>query len=165
MLLHLISLLPCSVLHLAGTVTNAWHDFTSFRWLVPVTLVPYKPPLQWCNATLAMFGGLQYLYLCVSVKSCHALCMLCTSSVLLRQAAWLFLQAPLSEEFTFRACMLPILVPCLGQRTAVIVCPLFFGVGECRFLGPNASPANIGVSYHPDMFIPGRSLCFRAPAC
>ncbi|XP_042902985.1 CAAX prenyl protease 2 isoform X2 [Parasteatoda tepidariorum] len=36
--------------------------------------------------------------------------------------------APIFEEFTFRACMLPILVPCFGNKTSVILCPLFFGI-------------------------------------
>ncbi len=39
-------------------------------------------------------------------------------------------QAPLSEEFAFRACMLPLLVPAVGETAAVLVCPLFFGVGK-----------------------------------
>lgn len=39
--------------------------------------------------------------------------------------------APLSEEFTFRSCMLPILLQCFNPTTAVLVCPLFFGVGMC----------------------------------
>lgn len=38
--------------------------------------------------------------------------------------------APLTEELVFRACMLPMLVPCAGPSTAVFTCPLFFGVGE-----------------------------------
>lgn len=38
--------------------------------------------------------------------------------------------APLSEEFTFRSCMLPLLLQCFQPSTAVLVCPLFFGVGK-----------------------------------
>ncbi|CAL1541860.1 unnamed protein product [Lymnaea stagnalis] len=38
--------------------------------------------------------------------------------------------APLSEEFIFRACMLPLLVPCLGTGWAIILCPMFFGVAH-----------------------------------
>ena len=40
-----------------------------------------------------------------------------------------FFQAPFSEEFIFRACMLPLLVPCFGTSLSVFLCPLFFGVG------------------------------------
>jgi len=42
--------------------------------------------------------------------------------------------APLSEEFTFRACMLPLLLQCFRPMTAVFVCPLFFGVGRTLFM-------------------------------
>ncbi|XP_006808549.1 CAAX prenyl protease 2 [Neolamprologus brichardi] len=38
--------------------------------------------------------------------------------------------APLTEELVFRACMLPMLVPCAGPSTAIITCPLFFGVAH-----------------------------------
>uniref|UniRef100_A0A1A8UG02 CAAX prenyl protease 2 n=1 Tax=Nothobranchius furzeri TaxID=105023 RepID=A0A1A8UG02_NOTFU len=38
--------------------------------------------------------------------------------------------APFTEELVFRACMLPMLVPCAGPAAAIFTCPLFFGVGE-----------------------------------
>ncbi|XP_077265639.1 ras converting CAAX endopeptidase Sras [Temnothorax americanus] len=38
--------------------------------------------------------------------------------------------APLSEEWTFRACMMPLLLRCFSPTTAVFVCPLFFGVAH-----------------------------------
>ncbi|XP_026830201.1 CAAX prenyl protease 2 isoform X2 [Ooceraea biroi] len=38
--------------------------------------------------------------------------------------------APLSEEWTFRACMLPLLLQCFTPATAIFVCPLFFGVAH-----------------------------------
>ncbi|XP_006816304.1 CAAX prenyl protease 2-like, partial [Saccoglossus kowalevskii] len=38
--------------------------------------------------------------------------------------------APFTEEFVFRACMLPLLVPCLGFTKVIFVCPLFFGVAH-----------------------------------
>ncbi|KAG0717786.1 CAAX prenyl protease 2 [Chionoecetes opilio] len=40
------------------------------------------------------------------------------------------LVAPFSEEFTFRACMLPILLQCLTPGKAIFVAPLFFGVAH-----------------------------------
>uniref|UniRef100_A0A131YAG8 CAAX prenyl protease 2 n=1 Tax=Ixodes ricinus TaxID=34613 RepID=A0A131YAG8_IXORI len=54
----------------------------------------------------------------------------------LKNLIWLrnHIVAPLSEEFTFRACMLPLLVPCLGQRAAILICPLFFGVAHFHHL-------------------------------
>ncbi|KAK4301065.1 hypothetical protein Pmani_026771 [Petrolisthes manimaculis] len=38
--------------------------------------------------------------------------------------------APFSEEFTFRACMLPILLQCVSPGRAVFIAPLFFGVAH-----------------------------------
>uniref|UniRef100_A0A672GF84 CAAX prenyl protease 2 n=1 Tax=Salarias fasciatus TaxID=181472 RepID=A0A672GF84_SALFA len=38
--------------------------------------------------------------------------------------------APLTEELVFRACMLPMLVPCAGAAAAIFTCPLFFGVAH-----------------------------------
>lgn len=38
--------------------------------------------------------------------------------------------APLSEEFTFRACMLPLLLQSFSPMTSILITPLFFGVGE-----------------------------------
>uniref|UniRef100_A0A6M2DUH6 CAAX prenyl protease 2 n=1 Tax=Xenopsylla cheopis TaxID=163159 RepID=A0A6M2DUH6_XENCH len=38
--------------------------------------------------------------------------------------------APLSEEFTFRACMLPLLMQCFGNTASILICPLFFGVAH-----------------------------------
>lgn len=40
------------------------------------------------------------------------------------------LVAPLSEEFTFRACMLPILLQKFSSVTAMLIVPLFFGVAH-----------------------------------
>lgn len=38
--------------------------------------------------------------------------------------------APLSEEWTFRACMLPLLLQCFAPLTAIFVCSLFFGIAH-----------------------------------
>lgn len=38
--------------------------------------------------------------------------------------------APLSEEFTFRACMMPLLLQSYRPTTAVLLTPLFFGVAH-----------------------------------
>lgn len=42
--------------------------------------------------------------------------------------------APLSEEFTFRAIMLPLLLQSFSPMTSIFITPLFFGVGEQRDL-------------------------------
>ncbi|KAG5260694.1 hypothetical protein AALO_G00295370 [Alosa alosa] len=53
-------------------------------------------------------------------------------SLCLSDMRWLRNQvvAPLTEELVFRACMLPMLVPCAGPSTAILTCPLFFGVAH-----------------------------------
>lgn len=38
--------------------------------------------------------------------------------------------APLSEEFTFRACMMPLLLQSYAPTTAILLTPLFFGVAH-----------------------------------
>ncbi|XP_039281538.1 CAAX prenyl protease 2 isoform X2 [Nilaparvata lugens] len=45
---------------------------------------------------------------------------------------WLrnYVVAPLSEEFTFRACMIPLLLQCLSPSKAIFICPLFFGIAH-----------------------------------
>lgn len=47
---------------------------------------------------------------------------------------WIFwrnhIVAPFTEEFTFRACMLPILLQHYSVKTSVIVSPMFFGVAH-----------------------------------
>lgn len=49
-----------------------------------------------------------------------------------RNLLWLrnHVVAPLSEEFTFRACMLPLLLQTFTPMTSVFITPLFFGVGK-----------------------------------
>ena len=38
--------------------------------------------------------------------------------------------APVAEELVFRSCMIPLLLPHLGQGWTVLLCPLFFGVAH-----------------------------------
>lgn len=42
--------------------------------------------------------------------------------------------APFAEEFVFRGCMLPILVPWLGPSWSIVVCPLFFGLAHIHHI-------------------------------
>ena len=42
--------------------------------------------------------------------------------------------APFAEEFVFRACMLPLLVPWLGDAWSIVVCPLFFGLAHVHHI-------------------------------
>lgn len=53
-----------------------------------------------------------------------------------RDLVWIrnHLVAPLSEEFTFRACMLPILLQKFSQTKSILIVPLFFGVAHLHHL-------------------------------
>ncbi|XP_019757934.1 CAAX prenyl protease 2 [Dendroctonus ponderosae] len=42
--------------------------------------------------------------------------------------------APLSEEFTYRSCMMPLLLQCLPPMTAVLINPLFFGISHLHHI-------------------------------
>ncbi|KAK3597340.1 hypothetical protein CHS0354_034583 [Potamilus streckersoni] len=42
--------------------------------------------------------------------------------------------APFSEEFIFRSCMLPLLVPIYGFGWSILICPLFFGVAHLHHM-------------------------------
>ncbi len=45
-----------------------------------------------------------------------------------------YIVAPFAEEFIFRACMVPLLLPHLGDRLTVLLCPLFFGLAHTHHL-------------------------------
>lgn len=45
-----------------------------------------------------------------------------------------YLVAPFAEELIFRACMVPLLLPHLGQLWTVLLCPLFFGLAHMHHL-------------------------------
>ncbi|XP_042562425.1 CAAX prenyl protease 2-like isoform X2 [Clupea harengus] len=49
-----------------------------------------------------------------------------------RDLKWLrnHVVAPVTEELVFRACMVPVIVPCTGPTAAIFICPLFFGVAH-----------------------------------
>lgn len=42
--------------------------------------------------------------------------------------------APFSEEFTFRACMIPLLLQSFKPMTTVLIQPMFFGVGKFNII-------------------------------
>ncbi|XP_033324305.1 ras converting CAAX endopeptidase Sras isoform X1 [Megalopta genalis] len=70
------------------------------------------------------------------VQGFSGLRRLCTQSMYrignIRTLTWWRSQvvAPLTEEWTFRACMLPLLLQCFAPLTAIFVCSLFFGVAH-----------------------------------
>ncbi|KAG5313645.1 FACE2 protease, partial [Acromyrmex insinuator] len=63
--------------------------------------------------------------------------------------------APLSEEWTFRACMLPLLLQCFTPTTAIFVCPLFFGVAHFHHV---VERVKMGMSIKHALFI----SCFQS---
>ncbi|XP_064483842.1 CAAX prenyl protease 2-like [Ornithodoros turicata] len=84
--------------------------------------------------TMVLFAGPLAVHYCDGVWSLYLEPRYWYSN--LKNLIWIrnHVVAPFSEEFTFRACMLPILVPCLGERSAVIIGPLFFGVAHFHHL-------------------------------
>ncbi|KAL1110204.1 hypothetical protein AAG570_008281 [Ranatra chinensis] len=53
-----------------------------------------------------------------------------------RNLIWLrnYIIAPFSEELTFRACMLPLLIQCFRPQAAIFICPLFFGIAHLHHI-------------------------------
>ncbi len=45
-----------------------------------------------------------------------------------------YLVAPFAEEFIFRACMVPILLPHLGETLTIVLCPLYFGLAHTHHI-------------------------------
>jgi prenyl protein peptidase len=43
----------------------------------------------------------------------------------------------------YRACMLPLLVPCFGVTPSIVICPLFFGVGKNQQIINTLKPMNL----------------------
>uniref|UniRef100_A0AAQ4Q6G3 CAAX prenyl protease 2 n=1 Tax=Gasterosteus aculeatus aculeatus TaxID=481459 RepID=A0AAQ4Q6G3_GASAC len=121
----------------------AWREFTGvrtvpsllalmgirFEGLIPAIMLPLM-------LTMVLFLGplMQLAMDCpwsfmdgIRVALDPSFWMLCFSDM-----RWLRNQvvAPLTEELVFRACMLPMLVPCAGPLAAIFTCPLFFGVAH-----------------------------------
>ncbi|XP_055327623.1 CAAX prenyl protease 2-like [Paramacrobiotus metropolitanus] len=45
-----------------------------------------------------------------------------------------YVVAPLSEEFVYRACLIPVLIVCYGPRAAILISPLSFGVAHLHHI-------------------------------
>lgn len=45
-----------------------------------------------------------------------------------------YLVAPFAEEFVFRGCMVPLLLPSLGATRTILFCPLFFGLAHVHHI-------------------------------
>ncbi|KAI8744639.1 CAAX prenyl protease 2 [Biomphalaria glabrata] len=94
-----------------------------FWGLLPALVVPLF-------LTMVLFLGPLSLHYLDGVFRIYLEAKYWTNSV--KNYVWIrnHIVAPLSEEFIFRACMLPLLVPCLGSGWSILLCPLFFGVAH-----------------------------------
>lgn len=45
-----------------------------------------------------------------------------------------YMLAPFAEEFVFRACMMPLLLPTVGPKWTILCCPLLFGLAHVHHL-------------------------------
>ena len=45
-----------------------------------------------------------------------------------------YVVAPFAEEFVFRACLVPLLTPSLGELWTILLCPLFFGLAHLHHI-------------------------------
>lgn len=54
----------------------------------------------------------------------------------MKELIWIrnYVVAPISEEFTFRSCMLVMIIHCTNPMTAVFVCPVFFGAAHLHHM-------------------------------
>lgn len=66
--------------------------------------------------------------------------------------------APLAEEWTFRACMLPLLLQCFTPTTAIFICPLFFGVAHFHHV---VDRVKAGMNLKHALFISCKYLFFN----
>ena len=107
----------------AGVKNCQNHPYVNIECSLVLQTNPYD--LQHTTATDFPTVLLKFMLLHLFTEPMHWLANV-TNLIWLRN----HLVAPLSEEFTFRACMLPLLLQCFRPMTAVFVCPLFFGVGK-----------------------------------
>ncbi|XP_071162498.1 CAAX prenyl protease 2-like [Mytilus edulis] len=98
-----------------------------FRGFFPALLIPL-------GLTMVLFTGPLTLHYMDGVFGLYLEPKYWTQSA--TNLVWLrnHIVAPFSEEFIFRACMLPLLVPCFGQGLSVFLCPLFFGVAHVHHM-------------------------------
>lgn len=94
-----------------------------FWGLIPAFILPLV-------LTMVLFLGPLSLHYLDGVFSLYLEAKYWTNSI--KNFVWLrnHIVAPLSEEFIFRACMLPLLLPSLGVTWSIMLCPLFFGVAH-----------------------------------
>jgi len=68
-----------------------------------------------------------------------------------------YLIAPFSEEFTFRACMIPLLVQSFRPMTCVLICPPFFGLAHVHHM---IQRLRSGMPWNQVLLLAGFQLCY-----
>ncbi|KAL5008582.1 hypothetical protein ScPMuIL_014163 [Solemya velum] len=126
----LISVIVPPLLWLFGTTSSSEKAHSIFEWLgirFSGVLAAFILPLL---LTMILFTGPLALHYMDGVFRLYLEPKYWTTSF--QNLIWIrnHIAAPFSEEFIFRACMLPVLVPTVGPGWAVFLCPLFFGVAH-----------------------------------
>ncbi|XP_058808972.1 CAAX prenyl protease 2 [Phymastichus coffea] len=107
-------------------------ELLGLRWpgIIQATVIPLCLTMILFLGPLYMQGhnGLWRVYVEPNFWLGNAKCLLLWRNLII---------APLSEEWTFRACMLPLLLQCFAPTTAIFICPLFFGVAHFHHLVEN----------------------------
>lgn len=117
-------------------INNGLHSFMLSRWLglhfrnfimaallpLVLTLILFLGPIM-----LWFFDDISQNQSIGSLKSMKMRIWLSVNDIIWWRT---YVVAPFTEEFVFRSCMLPLLVPAFGLYTSVFLCPLFFGVAH-----------------------------------
>ncbi|XP_037027557.1 CAAX prenyl protease 2 [Bradysia coprophila] len=67
--------------------------------------------------------------------------------------------APLSEEFTFRACMMPLLLQSFKPLSAVAITPMFFGIGHLHHI---IERLRAGLPLKTILIVSGIQFCYTS---
>ncbi|XP_005089152.1 CAAX prenyl protease 2 [Aplysia californica] len=140
------------------------HANTLLEWLgirfwgfIPACIVPLF-------LTMVLFLGPLSLHYLDGVFSLYLESKYWTNSV--KNYVWLrnHIVAPLSEEFIFRACMLPVLLPRLGEGWSILLCPLFFGVAHFHHMIEKVvhSQQDVSEAFKQSLFQLGYTTVFGA---
>ena len=114
-----------------GSSRTQTHSFHLFEWLGmhAVNILPaFVLPLI---LTVILFIG-PIAQIVADEEEFQNLVSYVSSGSYLTEIRWYrnYVVAPFTEEFVFRACMLPIFMSCFGLTLSVFVTPLFFGVAH-----------------------------------
>nr|XP_002131463.1 CAAX prenyl protease 2-like [Ciona intestinalis] len=121
-----VSILACVVVYMSSSSLCGVHmkgsilEWIGIRWsgFIPAIILPSL-------LIIILFLGPMMMFILdhgITSLTCYKL----TDIILWRN----FFVAPLSEELVFRGCMMPLLVPCLGQFTSILLAPWFFGLAH-----------------------------------